>query len=93
VVAGYPWFGRWGRDTFIALPGLTLAGCYDPKACKEVLDTMVAQMQNGLFPNIGEGASAAFNAADAPLWFFGLCSNTFWTPASVRRCGMHTAML
>lgn len=70
VVAGYPWFGRWGRDTFIALPGLTLAGCYDLKACKEVLDTMVAQMQNGLFPNIGEGASAAFNAADAPLWFF-----------------------
>ena len=33
VVAGYPWFGRWGRDTFIALPGLTLAACFDLKAC------------------------------------------------------------
>ena len=70
VVAGYPWFGRWGRDTFIALPGLTLAACFDLKACKEVLDTMARQLHNGLFPNIGKGDKAAYNSIDAPMWFF-----------------------
>ncbi len=69
IVAGYPWFGRWGRDTFISLPGLTLyAGNED--ACKEVLDTMSSEMKNGLFPNIGAGAEAALNSVDAPLWYF-----------------------
>ena len=68
IIAGYPWFGRWGRDTFIALPGLTLA-LNKPKLCKEVMDNMLAEMQNGLFPNIGEGEQAAYNSVDAPLWF------------------------
>ncbi len=70
VVAGFPWFGRWGRDTFIALPGLTLAARRDLKTCKEVLDTMARQLHNGLFPNIGKGDKAAYNSIDAPMWFF-----------------------
>ena len=70
VVAGYPWFGRWGRDTFIALPGLTLAAGGDLRNCKEVLDTMVRQLHDGLFPNIGKGDKAAYNSIDAPMWFF-----------------------
>ncbi len=65
AVAGYPWFGRWGRDTFIALPGITLAQD-DARTCREVIDTMVAQMKDGLFPNMGD----AYNSVDAPLWFF-----------------------
>ena len=65
VVAGYPWFGRWGRDTFIALPGITLTQG-GVESCIEVCDTMVAQMKDGLFPNIG----SAYNSVDAPLWFF-----------------------
>ncbi len=65
VVAGYPWFGRWGRDTFIALPGITLTqGMVD--ACREVIDTMTREMKDGLFPNMG----TAYNSVDAPLWFF-----------------------
>jgi len=68
IIAGYPWFGRWGRDTFIALPGLTLA-LNKPKLCKEVMDDMLSEMQNGLFPNIGEGEQAVYNSVDAPLWF------------------------
>jgi predicted glycogen debranching enzyme len=65
VVAGYPWFGRWGRDTFIALPGITLSqGRVDD--CRAVLDTMVSEMRDGLFPNMG----SAYNSVDAPLWFF-----------------------
>ncbi len=70
VVAGYPWFGRWGRDTFIALPGVTLAANKDTKTCKEVLDTMVRELQNGLFPNIGKDQNASYNSVDAPMWFF-----------------------
>ncbi len=65
VAAGYPWFGRWGRDTFIALPGITLSkGEVD--TCKAVIDTLTSEMQDGLFPNMG----SAYNSVDAPLWFF-----------------------
>ncbi len=65
VVAGYPWFGRWGRDTFIALPGITLTqGKVD--TCQEVIDTMIREMHDGLFPNMG----TAYNSVDSPLWFF-----------------------
>ena len=65
VIAGYPWFGRWGRDTFISLPGITLTQG-NVEACRAVLDTMVGEMQDGLFPNMG----SAYNSVDAPLWFF-----------------------
>ena len=65
VIAGYPWFGRWGRDTFIALPGITLARG-DAESCKEVIDTLTSEMHEGLFPNMG----SAYNSVDAPLWFF-----------------------
>ena len=69
VIAGYPWFGVWGRDTFISLPGITL-GIDDPKTCKDVLNTMVSRMEGGLFPNMGSRENPAFNSVDAPLWFF-----------------------
>jgi len=69
VIAGFPWFGRWGRDTFISLPGLTLSNG-DVKSCKQVLDTMSSELKGGLFPNIGKNKQAAFNSVDAPLWYF-----------------------
>lgn len=69
VIAGFPWFGPWGRDTFISLPGLTLA-IDDAKTCKNVIDTMVGRMKGGLFPNMGSDDNPAFNSVDAPLWFF-----------------------
>ncbi len=65
VVAGYHWFGRWGRDTFISLPGLTLVTGKE-KLCKATMDTMLSQMKDGLFPNMG----SSYNSVDAPLWFF-----------------------
>lgn len=78
VVAGYPWFGRWGRDTFIALPGITLSAISSTgkdaaekiNTCKAVLDTMSNEMRGGLFPNIGKNENAAFNSVDAPMWYF-----------------------
>jgi len=69
VIAGFPWFGSWGRDTFIALPGITLS-IGNEKACKDVLDTMVGKLKGGLFPNMGADDNPAFNSVDAPLWFF-----------------------
>ncbi|MDR0907773.1 MAG: amylo-alpha-1,6-glucosidase [Rikenellaceae bacterium] len=65
VIAGWPWFGRWGRDTFIALPGITLTRG-DVQSCVDVLDTITSEMHDGMFPNMGE----AYNSVDAPLWFF-----------------------
>jgi len=69
IIAGYPWFGAWGRDTFISLPGLALAR-HRLVLYREVLDTQVNKMKDGLFPNMGNDSSPAFNSVDAPLWFF-----------------------
>ena len=69
IIAGYPWFGAWGRDTFISLPGLALAR-QGHVLYNEVLDTQVNKMKDGLFPNMGNAENPAFNSVDAPLWFF-----------------------
>lgn len=71
VIAGYPWFTDWGRDTMIALPGLTLATRrYD--LARELLQTFAAYEQDGLIPNCfpEEGGEPLYNTADASLWFF-----------------------
>jgi len=68
IIAGFPWFGAWGRDTFISLPGLTLT-TGNLKEAKKIIDTMVKRMKGGLFPNMGDDDSPAFNSVDAPMWF------------------------
>ncbi|MBN2523695.1 MAG: glycogen debranching enzyme family protein [Bacteroidales bacterium] len=68
IIAGYHWFGSWGRDTFIALPGIALTK--DKLAFyREVLDTQVEKMKDGLFPNMGSFDNPAYNSVDASLWF------------------------
>ena len=42
----------------------------DHKTCKAVIDTMISELHGPFFPNIGQWKSAAYNSADAPLWFF-----------------------
>lgn len=69
IIAGFPWFGKWGRDTFISLPGLTLARG-DVKTCKEVLDTMVSDFRGSLFSKTGSKRLSDVDSVDAPLWFF-----------------------
>lgn len=69
IVAGFPWFGVWGRDTFIALPGLSTS-IDKPEIAKAVLDTMSKRLNGPLFPNIGSDNNAAYNSIDAPLWYF-----------------------
>ncbi len=68
VIAGFPWFGTWGRDTFIAMPGLTLAHG-DIKTAKEILDSSSKELKNGLFKNMATDHNANYNSADAPLWY------------------------
>ena len=65
VVAGYPWHGVSGRQTFVALPGITLEQNHK-EDCMDVLDTLVRGMQEGMFT----GSASARTAVDAPLWFF-----------------------
>ncbi|PLX10166.1 MAG: amylo-alpha-1,6-glucosidase [Marinilabiliales bacterium] len=69
IIAGYPWFGRWGRDTFISLPGLALSRG-KTSLFKEVMKTMIAELKDGLFPNVGMGKDVSYNSVDASLWFF-----------------------
>lgn len=70
VIAGYPWFGDWGRDTMIALPGLTLpTGRFT--AARRILQTFARFVDQGMLPNWfpGDGEAAEYNSADAALWF------------------------
>ncbi|MDG5815719.1 amylo-alpha-1,6-glucosidase [Chitinispirillales bacterium ANBcel5] len=71
VVAGYHWFGDWGRDTMISLEGLTLCTGRTAEAAS-VLTTFAKHIKNGLIPNLfPEGANVgAYHTADATLWFF-----------------------
>jgi glycogen debranching enzyme len=71
VIAGYHWFGDWGRDTMIALPGLTLAtGRYD--VAKSILLAFAGFVDRGMLPNRfpDAGESPEYNTVDATLWFF-----------------------
>ena len=71
VIAGYPWFGDWGRDTMIALPGLTLAtGRLD--SARRILLTFARFVDQGMLPNVfpGAGETPAYNTVDAGLWYF-----------------------
>ncbi len=71
VIAGYPWFADWGRDTMIALPGLTSAlGRHGIAA--DVLRTFARFIDRGMLPNrFPDGGEAPeYNTVDATLWFF-----------------------
>jgi predicted glycogen debranching enzyme len=70
VIAGYPWFGDWGRDTMIALPGLTLT-TGRPEIAARVLRTFARFVDGGMLPNrFSEGGDAPeYNTVDAALWY------------------------
>ena len=71
IVAGYPWFADWGRDTFISLPGLLL--CTDRfEEAQAVLKAFAHSIRNGLIPNRFDDyddRAAHYNTVDASLWF------------------------
>ncbi len=70
ILAGFPWFTDWARDSMISAPGLALAtGRYG--AVARVLNTYAALRRDGLLPNTfgGDQGEPEFNSVDAPLWF------------------------
>jgi predicted glycogen debranching enzyme len=70
VIAGYPWFNDWGRDTMIALPGLTLAARRFEVAAK-ILRTFARFASEGMLPNNFPDANETpgYNTVDATLWY------------------------
>jgi len=70
IIAGYHWFGDWGRDTLISLPGLTLVTKrYDD--AKQILLNLSKYCKNGLIPNafMERDSKAVYNTVDASLWY------------------------
>jgi predicted glycogen debranching enzyme len=71
IIAGYHWFSDWGRDTMIALPGLTLpTRRYD--VARSILRTFAQHVDQGMLPNRfpDAGEQPEYNTVDATLWFF-----------------------
>jgi len=71
VIAGYPWFGSWGRDALISLPGL----CFSTGRIAEgieILTEIGRHERDGLLPNFfsADGAPEAYNTVDSSLWYF-----------------------
>jgi predicted glycogen debranching enzyme len=71
VIAGYHWFSDWGRDTMIALPGLTLA-TGRAEVAKSILKEFARHVDRGMLPNRfpDAGETPEYNTVDATLWFF-----------------------
>ena len=83
LIAGYPWFGSWGRDALISLPGL----CFSTGRIAdgiEILTEIGRHERDGLLPNFfsADGAPEAYNTVDSSLWYF-------WTVQNLgTRCGI-----
>lgn len=71
MLAGFPWFSDWGRDTMIALKGLTLA-VGRPEIAASILRTFARYVDQGMLPNRfpDEGDAPEYNTVDATLWYF-----------------------
>ncbi|ARV59797.1 glycogen debranching protein [Nostocales cyanobacterium HT-58-2] len=71
IIAGYPWFGDWGRDTMISLPGLTLS-TGRPEIARPILQTFARFVDQGMLPNRfpDAGEQPEYNTVDGTLWYF-----------------------
>lgn len=74
IQAGYPWYNGRINQTFVALPGLSLA-MHDPLLIKQILKTNIERLKNGLFPQRWGRFHTDYASADAPLWFFWTVQN------------------
>jgi predicted glycogen debranching enzyme len=78
VIAGYHWFGEWGRDTLISIPGLLKLG--KENEVKDILRHYGKHSRNGIIPNMlsrGKGEETIFNTVDASLWFIDRVYRTY----------------
>ncbi|MEO1670629.1 MAG: amylo-alpha-1,6-glucosidase [Cyanobacteria bacterium J06631_2] len=78
VIAGYPWFTDWGRDTMISLPGLTITtGRYE--IAKTIIRTFAQYVDQGMLPNVfpDAGTTPEYNTVDATFWYFEAIRNYY----------------
>ena len=70
IIAGYPWFGDWGRDTFISIRGLGIVSG-ELEATRDILLEWANHVSEGMLPNLfpDRGATPEYNSVDASLWF------------------------
>jgi predicted glycogen debranching enzyme len=70
IIAGYPWFGDWGRDTFISMRGLCLASRRWREA-RDILVEWAGTVSEGMLPNRfpDDGGAPEYNSVDASLWY------------------------
>jgi len=85
IIAGFPWFTDWGRDTFISLRGLCLATGRLAEA-RDILSEWAGTVSEGMLPNRfpDQGQSPEFNAVDASLWYI-IAVHEFLSEAAERR--------
>jgi predicted glycogen debranching enzyme len=69
LVAGYPWYSKIGRFTFISLPGIAMSS-KDNKICETVIDSMISDMQGAFFLESEKWLQRSYDSADTSLWFF-----------------------
>jgi predicted glycogen debranching enzyme len=71
VIAGYPWFSDWGRDTMIAIPGLALP-LGRPEIMRKILESFARYVNDGMLPNNFPDRSGVpqYNTIDAAMWYF-----------------------
>ncbi len=84
IVAGYPWFTDWGRDTFIAIRGLCIATGRLTEA-REILLAWAGAVSEGMLPNRfpDQGGAPEYNSVDASLWYV-IAVRDFLTAAATR---------
>ncbi|MCI0433709.1 MAG: amylo-alpha-1,6-glucosidase [Gemmatimonadetes bacterium] len=85
IIAGYPWFSDWGRDTFIAVRGLCIA-TDRLAAARAILLAWAGEVSAGMLPNrfTEQGDAAEFNSVDAALWYV-IALNDFLNAMAQRR--------
>jgi predicted glycogen debranching enzyme len=92
IVAGYPWFTDWGRDTMISVPGILLR-TGRTEAARHLLSDYAGQMFQGLIPNrfVEQGEKPEYNTVDATLWFVNAiykCLRLDWEPSFAKQMGV-----
>jgi predicted glycogen debranching enzyme len=94
IIAGYPWFTDWGRDTFIALRGLCLT-TGRLRDARDILVEWAGAVSEGMLPNRFPDAGDApeFNAVDASLWFVVAAGELIERAASLSNGDQHSAAL
>lgn len=96
IIAGFPWFSDWGRDTMISLPGIMSVG-NQKRLAHDVLTAYAGFVSDGMVPNRfpDEGQAPEYNTADATLWFVAAVHAyvRMWKDAGILKQGLWNTLL